>query len=117
MNSDVEVVLVPDNNRSCLMSYILLQLFLAARRTKPLACQPKVTNVLLQCFPGQVGCEEEEFRTSALFNTVFENSSTTSGVAQCGGCKYLLPKLSKFLIVGGLFFASVSALPKFSQFA
>lgn len=47
---------------------------------------------------GQVGCKDEEFMSSALFNTVFENSSTTSGIAQCGDGKYLLPRLSKFLI-------------------
>lgn len=65
--------------------------------------------MLLQCCPGQAGCEKEEVRTSALLNTVHENSSTTSEVAQCGDCKYLLPRLSKFLIVGGLFSVSVFA--------
>ncbi|KAG0597610.1 hypothetical protein M758_12G008800 [Ceratodon purpureus] len=52
----------------------------------------------MESIDGQFGCEEEDPGTTALFNTVFENSSATSKAAQCGGCKYLLPKLSKFLI-------------------
>ncbi|KAG0597612.1 hypothetical protein M758_12G008800 [Ceratodon purpureus] len=64
----------------------------------------------MESIDGQFGCEEEDPGTTALFNTVFENSSATSKAAQCGGCKYLLPKLSKFLIVGDLVSDAIPAL-------
>uniref|UniRef100_A0A7I4EZ53 Methyltransferase-like protein 2 n=1 Tax=Physcomitrium patens TaxID=3218 RepID=A0A7I4EZ53_PHYPA len=47
---------------------------------------------------GQVDCEEEESRTTPMFNTIIKSSSRTSEVAECGACKYLLPKSCTFLI-------------------
>lgn len=60
----------------------------------------------VESYPGQVGREEvENVRTTTLFNTVIENLSRESAVVQCSGCKYLLPKLCKFLIVCGFLHA------------
>lgn len=57
----------------------------------------------VESYPGQVGREEvENVRTTTLFNTIIENFSRGSAVVQCSGCKYLLPKLCRFLIVRGV---------------